>query len=103
VDSDASLSEVLSLCAEEHVSRLPVVEDGTVVGTVELRDAVRVSEEGGELADAVVEPLRVGGSLPVDDLLLRSAATASVSRLSKIRRGRVRGCHSRRSGRRNRR
>ncbi|MDZ7687395.1 MAG: hemolysin family protein [Halobacteriales archaeon] len=71
VETDASLDDVISVCAAENVSRLPVVEKGEVVGTVELRDALRVSEEGGALSDAVVEPLRVNGTMPIDDLLLK--------------------------------
>jgi len=71
VSSDAPLEEVISVCASENVSCLSVVEKGEVVGTVELRDALRVSKEGGRLSDAVVKPLRVDGAMPVDDLLLR--------------------------------
>ncbi len=57
VESDKDLAEALQLMARHQVRRLPVVENGGLVGIVAQADiALRETEKTGELVEAISEP-----------------------------------------------
>ena len=57
VESDKDLVEALQLMARHQVRRLPVVENGGLVGIVAQADiALRETEKTGELVEAISEP-----------------------------------------------
>jgi CBS domain-containing protein len=57
VEPDRDLAEALQLMARHQVRRLPVVEDGRLVGIVAQADiALRENEKTGELVGAISEP-----------------------------------------------
>ncbi|GAB6879122.1 hemolysin family protein [Halorubrum gandharaense] len=71
VPRSASLREIVSTCADERVTRVPVYE-GTldhVVGVVDVRDAERAMREGLDLADILLETRSVPDSRRIDSLL----------------------------------
>ena len=56
VESDKDLEEALQLMARHQVRRLPVVENGGLVGIVAQADiALRETEKTGELVEAISE------------------------------------------------
>ena len=67
----ASLSDVIGLCADEHVTRVPIYGENRddIRGIVDLRDAVRAYGSDGSLADVLEEPRFVPDSKPIDELL----------------------------------
>ena len=57
VEPDHDLAEALELMARHQVRRLPVVEDGRLVGLVAQADiALKDNEKTGELVGAISEP-----------------------------------------------
>ena len=57
VEPDKDLAEALRLMARHQVRRLPVVENGRLVGIVAQADiALRENEKTGELVGAISEP-----------------------------------------------
>ena len=57
VEPDQDLDEALRLMARHQVRRLPVIENGSLVGIVAQADiALRVNEKTGELVEAISEP-----------------------------------------------
>ena len=57
VEPDHDLAEALQLMARHQVRRLPVVEDGRLVGLVAQADiALKDNEKTGELVGAISEP-----------------------------------------------
>jgi CBS domain-containing protein len=57
VESDHGLDEALQLMARHQVRRLPVVENGRLVGMVAQADiALKENERAGELVGAISEP-----------------------------------------------
>jgi CBS domain-containing protein len=57
VEPDRDLDEVLQLMARHQVRRLPVVENGRLVGIVAQADiALSENEKTGELVEAISEP-----------------------------------------------
>jgi CBS domain-containing protein len=57
VEPDSDLAEALQLMARHQVRRLPVVENGRLVGIVAQADiALRENEKTGELVGAISEP-----------------------------------------------
>jgi CBS domain-containing protein len=57
VEPDQDLDEALQLMARHQVRRLPVVENGRLVGIVAQADiAISESEKTGELVEAISEP-----------------------------------------------
>ena len=57
VESDRDLVEALQLMARHQVRRLPVVENGGLVGIVAQADiALRETEKTGKLVEAISEP-----------------------------------------------
>jgi CBS domain-containing protein len=57
VDPDKELDEALQLMARHQVRRLPVVENGRLVGMVAQADiALKENERAGELVGAISEP-----------------------------------------------
>jgi CBS domain-containing protein len=57
VESDKDLEEALQLMARHQVRRLPVVEQGRLVGIVAQADvALREKEKTGELVEAISKP-----------------------------------------------
>ena len=57
VESDKDLVEALQLMARHQVRRLPVVENGGLVGIVAQADiALRETEKTGKLVEAISEP-----------------------------------------------
>jgi len=57
VDADKDLEEALQLMARHQVRRLPVVEQGRLVGIVAQADvALREKEKTGELVEAISKP-----------------------------------------------
>jgi CBS domain-containing protein len=58
VESDKDLAEALQLMARHQVRRLPVVEQGRLVGIVAQADVARSENEKktGELVEAISEP-----------------------------------------------
>ena len=57
VEPDRDLDEVLQLMARHQVRRLPVVENGRLVGIVAQADiAIRENEKTGQLVEAISEP-----------------------------------------------
>ena len=66
-----SIDAVIERCWRERVTRLPVCGEtrDDIRGVVDVRDLLRVREEGGDLADALSPPVFVPGIKPVDELL----------------------------------
>ena len=57
VEPDSDLDEALQLMAQHQVRRLPVVENGRLVGVVAQADiALKENERTGELVEAISEP-----------------------------------------------
>ena len=57
VDQDKNLSDALQLMARHQVRRLPVVENGRLVGVVAQADVpLKENEKTGELVGAISEP-----------------------------------------------
>jgi CBS domain-containing protein len=57
VEPDSDLDEALQLMARHQVRRLPVVENGRLVGVVAQADiALKENERTGELVEAISEP-----------------------------------------------
>jgi CBS domain-containing protein len=57
VEPDQDLDEALRLMARHQVRRLPVIENGSLVGIVAQADiALRENEKTGELVEAISEP-----------------------------------------------
>ena len=57
VEPDKDLEEAVQLMARHQVRRLPVVENGRLVGIVAQADiALRENEKTGELVEAISEP-----------------------------------------------
>jgi len=57
VEPDQDLDEALGLMARHQVRRLPVIENGSLVGIVAQADiALREKEKTGELVEAISEP-----------------------------------------------
>jgi CBS domain-containing protein len=57
VEPDSDLDEALQLMARHQVRRLPVVENGRLVGVVAQADiALKENEKTGELVEAISEP-----------------------------------------------
>ncbi|MGM0591953.1 MAG: hemolysin family protein [Halobacteriota archaeon] len=71
VDVSSSLSEVLEICSERRLTRLPVYE-GTfdhVLGIVDVRDAERAVREEKSIRDVLLPTLQVPETTEIDDLL----------------------------------
>jgi len=71
VERTTTLSDIVGLCAEQRLTRVPVY-DGTldnVVGIVDIRDAERALREGLSLEDVMTQPLIVPDSQRIDALL----------------------------------
>lgn len=68
---DASLDEVVETCWRNHVVRVPVYGKSRddIKGVADLRDVLRVRAEGGDLRDAVTDPVFVPSGKPIDELL----------------------------------
>ena len=76
VAADASLSEVVDVCADNRLTRVPVYE-GTldhVVGVADIRDVERAIREGATLASVLMDPIQVPDSREIDDLLTEMQA-----------------------------
>jgi CBS domain containing-hemolysin-like protein len=71
VPLSASLDEVVDLCVEHHLTRLPVYGENRddVRGIVDLRDALAARSEGATLESILIDPTFVPASKSVDDLL----------------------------------
>jgi CBS domain containing-hemolysin-like protein len=67
----SSLSDVIGLCADEHVTRVPIYGENRddIRGVVDLRDAIRARDSDGSLSDVLREPRVVPDSKPIDELL----------------------------------
>jgi CBS domain containing-hemolysin-like protein len=71
VDVATSVREVLAVCADERLTRLPVY-DGTldrIVGVADVRDVIRADREGLSLREVVTETIQIPDTRDVDDLL----------------------------------
>jgi CBS domain containing-hemolysin-like protein len=71
VEADAPLEEVLRVCAENRLTRVPVYE-GTldhVVGIADIRDVERAVQQGLALDEVLLPTLQVPDSRDIDDLL----------------------------------
>jgi CBS domain containing-hemolysin-like protein len=76
VEASTPLSEVLAVCADNRLTRVPVYE-GTldhVVGIADIRDVERGVREGLSLRDVVTEALQVPDTIEIDDLLAEMQA-----------------------------
>jgi len=71
VSVDATVGEVIETCWRERVMRVPVYGDtrDDIRGVVDVRDALRVQAEGGDLGDVLTEAVFVPAVKPVDELL----------------------------------
>jgi len=71
--STATPADVLSMAAREGVTRLPIYGENRddVVGVVDVRDAIRATETGDDLASALSEPTFVPETQPLDELFER--------------------------------
>jgi len=71
VSADATVAEVIETCWRERVMRVPVYGDtrDDIRGVVDVRDALRVQAEGGDLGDVLTEAVFVPAVKPVDELL----------------------------------
>jgi CBS domain containing-hemolysin-like protein len=76
VDAEASLDEVIEVCATNRLTRVPVYR-GTldnVVGIADIRDAERAALEGNDLDDILLPTLQVPEGREIDDLLAEMQA-----------------------------
>ncbi|WP_256402185.1 hemolysin family protein [Halorubrum salinum] len=69
----ATPADVLSTAASEGVTRLPIYGENRddVVGVVDVRDAIRATEAGDDLASALRDPTFVPETQPLDELFER--------------------------------
>ncbi|MWV65876.1 DUF21 domain-containing protein [Halorubrum sp. JWXQ-INN 858] len=76
VGNDASLAEIVGVCADERVTRVPVYDETGehVVGVVDVRDAERALREGLPLEDVLMETISVPDSRRLDSLLAEMQA-----------------------------
>jgi CBS domain-containing protein len=56
VSSDQSVSHVADLMREKAIRRVPVVDEGRLVGIVSLGDIAKVKDEGAALSDISAAP-----------------------------------------------
>ncbi len=71
VEADAPLYDVLRVCAENRLTRVPVYE-GTldhVVGIADIRDVERAVQQGLDLEEVLLPTLQVPDTRDIDDLL----------------------------------
>ncbi|MFC7325136.1 hemolysin family protein [Halorubrum rutilum] len=70
IPDTATPADVLSTAASEGVTRMPVYGENRddVVGTVDVRDAIRADEAGEDLASVLREPTFVPETQPLDEL-----------------------------------
>jgi CBS domain containing-hemolysin-like protein len=76
VDRETSLTDIVGLCADRRLTRVPVYE-GTldnVVGVVDIRDAERALRKGLALSDVMTQPLIIPDSQRIDALLAEMQA-----------------------------
>ena len=71
VSADASLKEVLEVCVENDVTRVPVYKDNldNIIGIVDIRDIVPALETDATPEDIVEPTLHVPETKEIDDLL----------------------------------
>jgi CBS domain containing-hemolysin-like protein len=71
VSADASLEEVLEVCVENDVTRVPVYKDNldNIIGIVDIRDIVPALETDTTPEDIVEPTLHVPETKEIDDLL----------------------------------
>ncbi|MDZ7687965.1 MAG: hemolysin family protein [Halobacteriales archaeon] len=71
VSTDASLEEVLDVCVENDVTRVPVYKDNldNIIGIVDIRDIVPALETEATPEDIVEPTLHVPETKEIDDLL----------------------------------
>ncbi|MFB6282871.1 MAG: hemolysin family protein [Halobacteria archaeon] len=71
VSDEKTIEEVLEVCIEEDVSRIPVYEEklDNVKGFVNIRDLLRYKDTDTELEDLVMPTLHAPETKEVDDLL----------------------------------
>jgi len=71
VSVGASLDDIVETCWRERVMRVPVYGDtrDDIRGIVDVRDALRIQAEGGNLGDVLTEAVFVPAVKPVDELL----------------------------------
>jgi CBS domain containing-hemolysin-like protein len=76
VPRSADLDTVVETAADRHITRMPVFGENRddVVGVVDLRDALTAREAGGDLSEALSEPVFVPESKPIDELLAEMQA-----------------------------
>src|ERR671935_200897 len=80
VEPDSDLDEALQLMARHQVRRLPVVENGRLVGMVAQADiALKQNERTGELVGAISEPSEE--ERPAKRTRLASVSSRGVARL----------------------
>lgn len=79
VGPDAKLRDVAVILSTEHISGLPVVERGNVVGVVSESDIVRVEQGSSGKAEGVLGWLLNSSSTPDDRLEARTAGEAMSS------------------------
>lgn len=69
--ADASVDEMIDLCSENHVTRLPLYGENRddIIGVIDVKDLLRIKKTGGSLQEMLQPATFVPASKPLDEIL----------------------------------